>query len=457
MFNHIDKSVREKKKEFSKPIVSSVLSDGTLIETIYQPDQHKTLFCIANGKSWHFEENYQINQLQIKPYSPDNNLIKNGVVLLPDGVEEYKTTDQLLEDIQSFIHRYVDVSPVFEKTASYYVLFSWVFDSFNELPYLRVRGDYGSGKTRFLMTVGSICYKPIFTSGASTTSPLFRILDTFRGTLIIDESDFRLSDEKAELIKILNNGTTKGFPVLRSEVTNSQEYNPRSFAVFGPKLVATRGAYDDQALESRFLTEETGQRNLREDIPINLPDQFHEEAKQLRNKLLLFRIRNYLKVGIKDNLVDRTLEPRLNQIFIPLLSIIEDTETRNDILGLAKQVNQELITERGICMEGQVLEIIRDLKQADHNQISVKDITEWFIDRFGNDYNRKITTRWIGFIIRKKLNIKTLKSNGVFSIPLSEEPKLNLLFKKFGLENTENNDGHPPHNVPEVPDIPNVP
>lgn len=94
-------------------------------------------------------------------------------MLLPSEPEEYGSEEGLLADIQSFIHRYVDVSPLFEKIASYYVLFSWVYDSFNELPYLRLRGDPGSGKTRFLLTVGSVCYKPIFASGASTVSRSF--------------------------------------------------------------------------------------------------------------------------------------------------------------------------------------------------------------------------------------------------------------------------------------------
>lgn len=67
-------------------------------------------------------------------------------------------------------------------------------------------GDAGSGKTRFLLTGGSICYKSIFASGASTTSPLFSILDIFNGTLLIDEGDFPKSDEKADIVKILNNG-----------------------------------------------------------------------------------------------------------------------------------------------------------------------------------------------------------------------------------------------------------
>src|SRR5207249_1905287 len=253
---------------------------------------------------------------KLVPYSANNNLIQNDVVLLPSEPGEYGSEEELVREVQTFIHRYVDVSPLFEKIASYYVLLSWVYDAFNELPYLRFRGDYGSGKTRALITVGSLCYKPIFASGASTVSPLFRILDSFRGTLIIDEGDFRFSDERAEIIKILNNGNATGFPVLRSEPSDRKgEFNPRAYAVFGPKLVATRGFFQDRALESRCLTEEMGQTRLREDIPINMPANHKEEALALRNKLLMFRFRNARRCGVAEVEVDRTIEPRLNQVF----------------------------------------------------------------------------------------------------------------------------------------------
>src|SRR5208282_3153868 len=106
----------------------------------------------------------------------------------------------------------------FEGIATYYVLLTWLYDAFNELPYLRLRGDFGTGKTRALLVVGSLCYKPFFASGASTVSPLFHILDAFRGTLILDEADFRFSDEKAEIVKILNNGNMRGMAVLRTMI-----------------------------------------------------------------------------------------------------------------------------------------------------------------------------------------------------------------------------------------------
>ena len=233
--------IKKDEKEYARRIVtvSAAPVAGTLAETVYQPDQHRTAFAIWNGETVRYETHIRLSQDRtLVPYSADNNLIKNRVVLFPSEAAEYGTEDELIVEIQSFIHRYVDIGGLFEKIAAYYVLFTWVYDAFNELPYLRFRGDYDSGKTRALLTIGSLCYLPIFASGASTVSPIFRLLDIFRGTLIVDEGDFRVSDEKAELVKILNNGNARGFPVLRAEQNgNRKEFNPVAYNVFGPKIV----------------------------------------------------------------------------------------------------------------------------------------------------------------------------------------------------------------------------
>lgn len=431
-FKEIIENVKQQK---IIPTVSGLFDNDTILETIYQPEGRCTVFVLWQDGKWKIEPSLAVDPThRLVPYSSDNNLIKNQVVLLPSGPEEYGSEEKLVNEIQNFIHRYVDISPLFEKIVSYYVLFTWVYDGFNELPYLRVRGDYGSGKTRFLLAVGSLCYKPIFASGASTVSPIFRILDAFRGTLIVDEADFRFTDEKAEIVKILNNGNVKGFPVLRSEVIANKEFNPRAYQVFGPKLIATRGYFEDRALESRFITEEMGQRGLREDIPINLPSSCQEEALHLRNKLLLFRFLNLGKQAIKKDLVDPAIEPRLNQIFVPLLSIIEDSQAKKDLKDVARQYNRELIADRGMDMEAQVLEIIKDLSlSSERPTLSIKEITGWFVDRYGEDYDRKITTKWIGYLIRKKLHLKTQKSHGVFVIPVPEFPKLDRLYEKYGI------------------------
>lgn len=438
MKEQVKKTAKEIKKQNHIPGVSLVMRDGAIVETVYWREEARTAFVLWQGGAWRYESSVTVTPRQrLIPYSPNNNLIKNEVVIFPSEPLEYNSDAELLSEIQSFIHTYVDVSPLFEKIATYYVLFSWVFDSYSELPYLRLRGDPGSGKTRFLLTVGSLCYKPIFASGASTVSPLFRIIDIFRGTLIIDEGDFRLSDERAEIVKILNNGNARGFPVLRSESTSNREFDPRAFAVFGPKLIATRGFFQDRALESRCITEEMGQGRLRDDVPINLPPTYKDEALCLRNKLLLFRFRNLHKQSALESLVDRSIEPRLNQIFVPLLSVIEDEQARNDIRQLARQYNREMIAERGMDTEAQILGIIRDLLASGEGTPSVKDITNWFMDKHGAEYERRVTAKWVGGIIRKRLNLKTQKSHGIYVIPPSEQVKLNRLYEKYGMSTDE--------------------
>jgi hypothetical protein len=439
--NQSNKSATAKKP---LPTVSGVFDNGVILEMVYRPQERQTAFIVWQHGGWTREQRFCPDpSLSLVPYSPTNNLLQHAVVLLPSEPEEYGSEEVLVNEIQAFIHRYVDVSPLFEKIASYYVLFSWVYDSFNELPYLRLRGDPGSGKTRFLLTVGALCYKPIFSSGASTVSPLFRILDAFRGTLIIDEGDFKVSDERAEIVKILNNGNARGFPVLRTEVSGSGEFNPRAYAVFGPKFVATRSFFEDRALESRCLTEEMGQRRLREDIPINLLASYKDEALHLRNKLLLFRFRKLHAHTPEERFVDRTIEPRLNQVFVPLLSIIPNPAAQRDIRELARQYHRELVVERSMDIEAQILEIIRDMLTSPlQPRLTIKEITSWFIDRHGDDYERKITTKWIGFLIRKRLNLRTQKSHGVFMIPLSEKAKLERLYEKYDVGATENDEGN---------------
>jgi hypothetical protein len=435
METRITETIEKAKKQNARPTVSAVLPDGSLAEMVYRPEENRTLFCVFKEGSFGYEASLLADGRRLVPYSPRNNLLTNEVVLFPSEATEYESERELVENIRSFIHRYADVSPLFEQIASYYVLFTWVYDAFNELPYLRVRGDTGSGKTRFLLTMGSLCYKPIFASGASTVSPLFRILDAFRGTLIVDEGDFRFSDEKAEIVKILNNGNARGFPVLRSESVRGREFSPRAYTVFGPKLVATRGYFQDRALESRCLTEEMGGRRLREDVPINLTTEYKREAQELRNKLLTFRFRNFGKRQIDAGLVDRSIEPRLAQIFVPLLSVIEDAGARQALRQVAREYHRELVADRGMDIEAQVLEIIQELQGPPHGTgLSIREITGRFIERHGEDFERRVTPHWIGQIVRRKLGLRTEKRHGSYVVAASEGPKLTRLFEKFGID-----------------------
>lgn len=417
------------------PTLSSVLADGRMVELVYDAIEGSTRFAVWNGEDWKFETAVVMKSHErLVPYSGSNSLIKNNIVLFPSEPVEFGSTEALVAELRSYIHRYVDVSESFERLAAYYTLLTWVGDRFNELPYLRLRGDYGTGKTRFLITLGSICYKPIFASGASSVSPLFHMLDRFGGTLIIDEADFRFSDEKADLTKILNNGNVRGFPVLRSESKNGREFNPRAFQVFGPKIIAMRSHFEDPALESRFITETSGERAMRKDIPINLPPEQREEARELRNKLLMYRFRNFNLVSPTPAPLDPSVEPRINQIYSPLSAVIDDEEAREELRASARRNSARLKAERGASIDAHVLTVIRCLmERSGKGAVATKDISDLFARRYGKDYERQVTNRWLGHVIRRKLNLMTQKSHGIFVIPLSERPKLEVLFERYGV------------------------
>ncbi|MDP2180982.1 MAG: hypothetical protein Q8K99_00230 [Actinomycetota bacterium] len=338
----------------------------------------------------------------------------------------------MVRDVQAFLHRYVDLSPVFEEIAAHYVLLTWVHDAFSELGYLRFRGDYGTGKTRALLAVGSICYKPFFASGASTVSPIFHVLDAIGGTLVLDEADLRFSDATADLTKILNNGTVKGLPVLRTMTNRHRELNPHAFRVFGPKLLGMRQSFADKALESRFLTEETGNRPLRSDIPIHLPASLHDEARELRNRLLAWRFHARHTVGPDPSRLVSGVEPRRNQTALALLSIIDDPAVRERIAGELVGEEARVLNERASSVEATMLRALQGALEASSDPVTIADATRRF-NASQAEGEGPVSNKWAGWFIRTKLRLRTQRLRGVYVVPRSETRAITTLATRFGV------------------------
>lgn len=443
------------KKLNEKVAASEILNDGAIAEMIFDEERNITKLVVFKDGKWEYKDNIKIDdQTILLPYPANNDLIKNKVILFPSQVEEFRSEPELVGEIQSFIHGYLDVSKFFEKIATYYVLFTWVYDNFNELPYLRALGDYGTGKTRFLQVIGSICCKPIFAGGATTTSPIFRILNDFKGTLILDEADFRWSDATSDIIKILNNGFAKGFPVLRSEGKN--KFEVKAFDVFGPKIVATRQRFEDKALESRFLVEEMGEKKLREDIPLNLPNSFWKKATNIRNKLLYWRFLNYGKKCLRPELADRSLEPRVAQIILPLISIIDNEKLREELKIFIRNYNQQIISDRGMELEAQIFETILKLLAQNYalSKITVKQIADIFNVEI-EDPKERISYRKVGWIIREKLKLRTERTREGYALSENNKEKIETLKRKYGIKEELLKEGEPVNDVNVKKDITN--
>ena len=360
------------------------MHDGTIGELVVSKEDERAFIIAVNGsvrKVLRYETPKAI-------YLPTDDRLVGEVVHFATTATPYDSQARLFSEIRSFVHRYLELPADFEEIASLYVLLTWVYEFAPSIPYLRVIGDWGTGKTRFLQVVGSVCFRPTFASGATTPAPIFRILEQFRGTLVLDEADFKDSSSWVEMVKLLNNGYRPGMPVLRADKENGKWF-PRSYQVFGPKLIATRFPFKDEALESRCLTAEM-MPLTRDDIPRVLPPAFDKEVDDLRAKLLTFRLANLIKLKGKtfgNDLLEPNLQPRLQEILIPLKAMLNgDRSMVEAISSFVHRLQENLFLRRRESAPGRVLAALMELHEEG------KELTSENVARKANETDDEVET-----------------------------------------------------------------
>jgi len=368
------------------------LVDGSLVETIanagtpkflaYNPKtgKTKTYASIRPEHVSQIEVDIPITDNPVIIVPPDPEAVKEGAVLLPDGIEDYGSTEQLIEEIRQHIHRYVDMPKENETFAAWYVLLSWIHDRLNTLCYYRFLGDTGTGKSRGLDVVGRLCYNACMASGAITPAPIYRMIRAWRGTIVLDEADRRKSDETDEVITILNCGFEKGRPVIRCSKDNPDRL--QILPTYGPKVIATRQTFDDKALESKCLTTKMTETD-REDIPAVLPQSFYEDEARLRRKLLKWRLDNLDKINPEQvQTVDLSgIEPRIRQAagsFAVLFA--QDEALKQRFKEFLQKYNQEIVLERSETYEGAVVRAIVSLIEQGHMEFTPQQIASEMAD-----------------------------------------------------------------------------
>jgi hypothetical protein len=267
-----------------------------------------------------------------------------------------------------------------------------------------------------------LSFRGLLINGGWTLSPIFRTMERVRGTLCLDEGDFRDSDESAGIAKILNVGFDQAQGYVARSGGREGDFDTEMFCVYGPKVIGTRREYEDNAIRSRCLTHETGGPTLRSDIPETLDDDFYTEAAELRTLLLRYRF-DCWNMDLAQKQVDRLLmlEPRLRQILRPLQQLIDDPDLTADLKAFITEFNRQLMAERGLTTAGKVLEALWLLNagQVTGEDWSVQSIAnivndllgyenEWPVNEWRNDKDRKVMrARGIGAVVREKLGLRT--------------------------------------------------
>jgi hypothetical protein len=153
--------------------------------------------------------------------------------------------------------------------------------------------------------------------------------------------------------------------------------------VYGPKLLATRKPFGDLALESRCLTT-VGKQNV-QPIPLFRMNRFMLEAQQLRNKLILWRFRNYGEIkqkaaqleekGLADKVYDgaKGISSRIKQVILPLWLLSKGSEMKVTLTNLAKAYDRKMkLEDPDYLLELQAKEAVTIIVD-DYEKLSEKD------------------------------------------------------------------------------------
>jgi energy-coupling factor transporter ATP-binding protein EcfA2 len=402
--NISDNMATDNKAKVEKP-VNKVLVNGCLYEEVYDPETEEAGFAFYDPTD---------NQLKIVPYvdvGNDRNIpivdkfVRHKVVFLPTTIQQYESEAQLLEEIQSFIHKYLDIPEAYEKLCTWTIVTYWLFDKLNiMIPYIRALGDTGCGKSRLLDVVGGISYRYMPVGGSMTPAILYRVAEKWKGTMIIDEADWKDTDEYSEVIKILNCNQPNR-PILRCSGVNYDDIE--AFDPFCPRILATRRNFSDIATESRMLTIQMKETS-RQDIAIVLDDEFYNKQLELRNKLLVYRLKNWSRVNssIKPNIDFAGIEPRSQQIIYPLAIVFNHNQNILDELAkITKERQGELIKDRSSTEDGVIANAYLELFDRGNINITPTDIVTLLKTK-----GQEISPQSIGHCMRS-LGFKTTVRN----------------------------------------------
>lgn len=360
-----------------------------------------------------------------------------GIVLFPSGGEYYDDEQDIYTTVQDFLDSYIQFeNDDVKELLTTYIFYTWIADRLDIAPYLRFLGDFSSGKTTALKVACHVVYRGIFAAGAATAAPLFRVIDRYRGTLVLDEADFDQRNlEWQQILKILLVGHSKGQRILRAErVGDNASFEPEGYDPFGPKIIASRRPFNDQALESRCLNVHMQLiQQLDPKRPLFPDAEFYQRAAQLRNQLLWWRCQHYhVTINPRERVLGNDIEPRLNASALALLSAVDRSDVKRwgDLTSLIRGYSEALKDRRRESPEGSVVEaIITQWSLQQHPpRLQLTKVVEEVRKSFED-----ISSERVSGIIRGPLHLHTQRANGYSWVRTTSQEMANLA-KRYGLE-----------------------
>jgi len=328
-----------------------------------------------------------------------------------DHVKEFRDGFQVdpfiaFQEVKAIFEDYIDFTgPHVVEVFSLWVIGTYIFRIFESYPYIFLKGEKGTGKTRTLTIVDKISFNAISSSSISTAS-LFRIIESCCPTILLDEAEaLKTPSRSQDLRLVLDSGYKRGVKVFR---VNKDTHKPQSFEVFSPKIIANIKGLE-KVLVNRCIKFTMVKTADTEKANKNVSES-SEDWGYIRHLLYSFALTFFKEIrGIYSSDPEirniRTISGREAELWFPLLAIAKfiDKNGCNGLFDRIKNVaftkSQESRSEELDDDTCALLLCLRDLTGNNGNSISNKHIREKIID-YLEDKNPP-QSRWIGNTLKK--------------------------------------------------------
>lgn len=194
----------------------------------------------------------------------------------------YVDAEALLMEVSALIQKHMILPKGALPAVTLWIVSTYVYNSFRVFPKLAIISpEKRCGKTTLLDILGGLCSKGLIASNI-TPSAIFRSVDLWKPTLIIDEADTFMAGRNDDLIGIINSGHTKSTAfVIR---TVGDDHTPKKFSTWSPMAFASIkgivGTVMDRSIIIQLWRRTTSEKVAR------MPVDFKEDCELIRQKLV---------------------------------------------------------------------------------------------------------------------------------------------------------------------------
>ncbi len=463
-------------------------NSGYLIDIIYDKNKKKILLAYAHIKDMEKGErevgvadHLIIGKYKYVPPVHDD-VIMDGVVKLASGLGPLMSSRDLINNNANFYKKYFYLEEKSRyKFCGSYSLFSWVYDSFEALNFLRARGGSGSGKSDLMYLVGLTSYRFAVTLSTSSSAAYRGLAKVYKASVMIDEADNLMKKDDGTMEAFLKGRSMRRYAnslqMMETMTPQGKAYIPSTTNVYGITFITMYHSFSDPGIENRCITFDLSQIDTltlaKEGMePGYYPPKLEEDAEEIRNLCLTWRLHTWKpKIELTPeqldhvDLADPMVSPRVNQVLRPMkvLAVLQqDDELLQELMMTGRANYEDEMTKRAGSFEAIILRavIAADTREGYADKVRTgklgkmgtvrhilyKDLAvianevldaENLADGVTDDKKKSgVKTRTIGEICRETFRMPVARTSDGWAVVLDRE-RIDIGKLRFGLDREE--------------------